>query len=98
MARTSRKQGKAAEQTTIPAMKTALYVRLSNEDNGGRSEDGIDNQLELLLDFIRRLEDMEILPGNRHKPSGRKVETRKDTYIPSGAHVLSGRKVEIIET
>ncbi len=92
MARTSRKQGKAAEQTTIPAMKTALYVRLSNEDNGGRSEDGIDNQLELLLDFIRRLEDMEILPGNRHKPSGRKVETRKDTYMPSG------RKVEIIET
>lgn len=98
MARTSRKQGKAAEQTTIPAMKTALYVRLSNEDNGGRSEDGIDNQLELLLDFIRRLEDMEILPGNRHKPSGRKVENRKDTYIPSGAHVPSGKKVEIIET
>ena len=106
MARTSRKQGKAAEQTTIPAMKTALYVRLSNEDNGGRSEDGIDNQLELLLDFIRRLEDMEILPGNRHKPSGRKVENRKDTYMPSGKKVEtrkdtsmpSGKKVEIIET
>ena len=106
MARTSRKQGKAAEQTIIPAMKTALYVRLSNEDNGGRSEDGIDNQLELLLDFIRRLEDMEIFSGNRHKPSGRKVKNRKNTYMPSGkkvetrkdTYMPSGRKIEIIET
>lgn len=83
MARTSRKQRKAAEQTTIPAMKTALYVRLSNEDNGGRSEDGIDNQLELLLDFIRRLEDMEVLPGNRQKTSGGKVEII-ETYVDNG--------------
>ena len=35
MARTSRKQGKAIEQTKAPVIKVALYVRLSNEDNGG---------------------------------------------------------------
>ena len=68
MARTSRKQGKIAEQIKAPVMKIALYVRLSNEDNGGKSVDGIDNQLELLLDFTRRLETMETL---------------KDAYIPS---------------
>ena len=83
MARTSRKQGKIAEQIKAPVMKIALYVRLSNEDNGGKSVDGIDNQLELLLDFTRRLETMETL---------------KDASIPSGALVPSGMKVEIIDT
>lgn len=61
MARTSRKQGKAAKQINDPVMKIALYVRLSNKDNGGKSVDGIDNQLELLLDFVRQLENKEII-------------------------------------
>lgn len=83
MARTSRKQGKTTEQIKVPVMKIALYVRLSNEDNGGKSVDGIDNQLELLFGFTKKLESMEI---------------RKDTSIPSGAHVSFGRKVEVIDT
>lgn len=54
MARTSRKQGKAAEQPKAPAMEVGLYIRLSNKDNGGKSADGIDNQLELLLEFVKQ--------------------------------------------
>lgn len=61
MARRSRKQGKAIEQIKAPVMKIALYVRLSKEDNGGKSTEGIDNQLELLLEFTRRLENAEII-------------------------------------
>lgn len=91
MARTSRKQGKIAEQIKAPVMKIALYVRLSDEDNGGKSVDGIDNQLELLLDFTRRLETMETLKDTS-MPFGRKVETLKDTYIPSG------NKIEMVDT
>ena len=59
MARTSRKQGKAIEQTKAPVIKVALYVRLSNEDNGGRSTDGIDNQLEFLLEFVKQFEKVK---------------------------------------
>jgi len=56
MARTSRKQGKAAGYPKRPAIEAGLYVRLSNEDNGGKSTDGIDNQLELLLEFVKHVE------------------------------------------
>lgn len=82
MARTSRKQGKTTEQIKAPVLKIALYVRLSKEDNGGKSVDGIDNQLELLSDFTRRLENMEILKDTS-VPSGKKVEII-DTYVDNG--------------
>ncbi len=74
MARTSRKpgsplrgyldairqeEGKAAGQLKLPAVEAGLYVRLSNEDNGGKSTDGIDNQLELLLEFVKQFEKVK---------------------------------------
>lgn len=92
MARTSRKQGKTAGQTENSVMKIALYVRLSNEDNGGKSTDSIDNQLELLLNFTNQLENGEALSGSPDISPGRKVETLKGACMPCG------RKVEIIET
>lgn len=82
MARTSRKQGKAIEQTKAPVIKVALYVRLSNEDNGGKSMDGIDNQLELLLEFTKRFEKEETLKDTC-MPCGRKVEII-ETYMDNG--------------
>ncbi len=61
-------------------MKIALYVRLSNEDNGGKSVDGIDDQLELLLDFARQLENMETLKDTSMSCSKKIeiIETYKD--------------------
>ncbi len=50
MARTSRKINNTLQQDRVSSVKAALYVRLSNEDNGGRGTDSIHNQLELLLD------------------------------------------------
>ena len=61
MARTSRKQAFFVPETKNSAIKIALYVRLSNEDNGGKGKDSINNQLELLLDFSKQLEDAEIV-------------------------------------
>ena len=60
MARTSRKQGKAAARFKPTAVEAGLYVRLSDEDNGGRSADGIDNQLEYLLEFVKQFEKMKV--------------------------------------
>ena len=59
MARTSRKQGKATARFKPTAVEAGLYVRLSNEDNGGRSTDGIDNQLEFLLEFVKQFEKVK---------------------------------------
>ncbi|MDE7310926.1 MAG: recombinase family protein [Eubacterium sp.] len=76
MARTSRKPGnplrgyldairqeeeKAAGQLKTPAVEAGLYVRLSNEDNGSKSADGIDNQLGLLLEFVKQFEKVRIV-------------------------------------
>lgn len=61
MARTSRKIDNTLQQDRVPSVKAALYVRLSNEDNGGRGTDSIHNQLELLLNFAEEFEDMEIV-------------------------------------
>ena len=83
MARISRKQGKIAEQVAVPVTKIALYVRLSNEDNGGKSTDSIGNQLELLLNFIKRLENEETFSGSLSKSSSRKVEII-ETYMDNG--------------
>lgn len=60
MARTSRKQGKATARFKPTAVEAGLYVRLSDEDNGGRSADGIDNQLEYLLEFVRQFETVKV--------------------------------------
>ena len=74
MARTSRKQGsplrgcldairqeegKAAGRLKPPDVEAGLYVRLSDQDNGGKSTDGIDNQLELLLEFVKQFEKVK---------------------------------------
>lgn len=83
MARTSRKHGKVAEQAGDFVVKIALYIRLSNEDNGGRSIDGIGNQLELLMDFVRRFENEAILSGNTSMPFSRKMEII-ETYMDNG--------------
>lgn len=61
MARTSRKNEKPLPKDTAPTMKAALYVRLSNEDNGGKGTDSIHNQLELLLNFAEEIENIEIV-------------------------------------
>ena len=61
MARTSRKSEKILPQNTVPVMKAGLYLRLSDEDNGGKGKDSIQNQLELLLDFAEGLEKTEIV-------------------------------------
>lgn len=61
MARTSRKIDNILQQDRVPSVKAALYVRLSNEDNGGRGTDSIHNQLELLLNFAEEFENMEIV-------------------------------------
>lgn len=61
MARTSRKSEKILSQNTASVMKAGLYLRLSDEDNGGKGKDSIQNQLELLLDFAGGLEKTEIV-------------------------------------
>lgn len=61
MARTSRKHAESLPRSVSPAIKAALYVRLSNEDNGGKGKDSIGNQLELLQGFAGRLEKAEII-------------------------------------
>lgn len=61
MARTSRKIENALSQNRSLPVKAALYVRLSNEDNGGKGTDSIHNQLELLLNFAEGIENIEIV-------------------------------------
>ena len=61
MARTSRKSEKIVTQNITPVMKAGLYLRLSDEDNGGKGKDSIHNQLELLLDFAEGIEKTEIV-------------------------------------
>lgn len=69
MARTSRKQVKNLPEDKAELMKTGLYVRLSDEDNGGAGKDSIKNQKELLIDFAQRIEQsktVEIYVDNGH--------------------------------
>ncbi len=61
MARTSRKTENVLSKNTAFPIKAALYVRLSNEDNGGKGTDSIHNQLELLLNFAEGIENIEIV-------------------------------------
>lgn len=65
MARKSRKQtaalsGGAALGRSAP-VKLGLYARLSNEDNGGKGKDSIENQLALLDRFAEKIEQAEII-------------------------------------
>ena len=61
MARTSRKVENTLSKNGSLPVKAALYVRLSNEDNGGKGTDSIHNQLELLLNFAEGIENIEIV-------------------------------------
>ncbi|MCM1128229.1 MAG: recombinase family protein [Lachnospiraceae bacterium] len=61
MARTSRKVENTLSKSAVSSIKAALYVRLSNEDNGGKGKDSIHNQLELLLNFAEGIENIEIV-------------------------------------
>lgn len=61
MARTSRKIENTLSKNRSLPVKAALYVRLSNEDNGGKGTDSIHNQLELLLNFAEGIENIEIV-------------------------------------
>jgi len=59
MARVSRKQEKLPQAPLACKIKAALYARLSNEDNGGRGKDSIENQMELLKGFAEKLGEKE---------------------------------------
>lgn len=82
MARTSRKRGKTTEQVEKSVMKIGFYVRLSNKDNGRKNTDSIDNQLELLVDFVKQFESKQFLCKNPSKIY-EKIEVIK-TYIDNG--------------
>ena len=60
MARVSRKTPVASQpkNETFRIWKTAIYVRLSVEDNG-RDSDSIDNQTELLTAFVEKHPSLE---------------------------------------
>lgn len=69
MARTSRKQVKNLLDDKAELIKIGLYVRLSDEDNGGTGKDSIKNQKELLIDFAQCIEQsktVEIYVDNGH--------------------------------
>lgn len=61
MARTSRKQVKNMLEDKAELIKIGLYVRLSDEDNGGAGKDSIKNQKELLIDFAQCIEQSKII-------------------------------------
>ena len=56
MARISRKHGAAVElqspAESLQIYRTALYVRLSVEDNGKEDGDSLENQIELLEEYV----------------------------------------------
>lgn len=54
MARKSRKYKDTAALTYEGSLKTGIYVRLSNEDNGGKGKDSIYNQMEQLQEFVEK--------------------------------------------
>lgn len=58
MARISRKKPVDAESTAINVWHVALYVRLSIADNGVIGRDSANNQLELVQDFVNRMENV----------------------------------------
>lgn len=54
MARVSRKKGKAVPARREAAIfPTAIYVRLSVEDNGKSESESLENQRELLVQYVK---------------------------------------------
>lgn len=91
MARTSRKiENTLSKNRSLPA-KAALYVRLSNEDNGGKGTDSIHNQLELLLNFAEGIENIEIV--ETYTDNGR---TGTDFDRPEWERMLQDVKEQIV--
>ena len=64
MARVSRKSPPTArmQSESFRIWKTAIYVRLSVEDNG-RDSDSIENQTELLTAFVEKHPSLEKSPA-----------------------------------
>ena len=60
MARVSRKDRKTQSQIQTKIWNTALYIRLSVEDNGKES-DSIDNQIAILKSYVANHDDMNII-------------------------------------
>lgn len=54
MARKSRKNNGTAVLPYVGSLKAGIYVRLSNEDNGGKGKDSIYNQMEQLQEFVEK--------------------------------------------
>ena len=54
MARKSRKNNDTAVLPYVGSLKAGIYVRLSNEDNGGKGQDSIYNQMEQLQEFVEK--------------------------------------------
>lgn len=61
MARVSRKVQSVPSFKEKKFWKAALYVRLSIEDNGLQKRESVDNQLGLLLNFVKQLEDIIVV-------------------------------------
>lgn len=62
MARVSRKNGAAGQTAEFEKdiFRTAIYLRLSVEDNGKRDADSLENQRELLLSYISERPYLEL--------------------------------------
>ena len=63
MARTSRKHpvASAAKPAVIEVFRTALYLRLSLEDNGKKDADSLENQQALLENYIAERPFLELV-------------------------------------
>lgn len=63
MARVSRKNGAAAQTTPAGTdiFRTAVYLRLSVEDNGRKDADSMENQRELLLSYVAERPYLELV-------------------------------------
>lgn len=60
MARKSRKNNDTAVLPYAGSLKAGIYVRLSNEDNGGKGKDSIYNQMEQLQEFTEKTLGTEV--------------------------------------
>lgn len=61
MARVSRKKKKVAPLLGCYVLKIGLYVRLSNENNGGMTDISVKTQLAYLKRFVKKLENVRIV-------------------------------------
>ena len=62
MARVSRKKGKTvpARQEAARSFPTAIYVRLSVEDNGKVESESLENQRELLEQYVKANPELKL--------------------------------------